>query len=72
MNATLNFIDNCKVIIGYTTMCCDIIHYGHINFLKKAKENCDFLIVGLHSDEDITLRKRKPVDYWKYNKFDGA
>lgn len=38
--------------------CFDLIHYGHLQFLKKAKESGDFLIVCLESDEFIKKTKR--------------
>lgn len=38
-----------KKVITYGTF--DLIHHGHINILKRAKENGDYLIVGLSSDE---------------------
>lgn len=41
--------------------CFDVLHYGHIRFLKKAKHEGDILIVALESDEFIFKRKkRKP------------
>lgn len=41
--------------------CFDVLHYGHIQFLKKAKQEGDILIVALESDEFIFKRKkRKP------------
>ena len=39
--------------IGFTNGCFDIIHLGHIRYLKKAKENCDLLVVGVNSDESV-------------------
>ncbi|HEX7542786.1 MAG TPA: adenylyltransferase/cytidyltransferase family protein [Patescibacteria group bacterium] len=39
--------------------CFDLIHYGHLKFLEKAKEQGDFLIVALESDEFIKKYKRK-------------
>lgn len=42
--------------------CFDIMHYGHLSFLKKAREAGDFLIVLLESDTFIeTYKKKKPV-----------
>lgn len=42
--------------------CFDILHYGHLSFLQKARLAGDFLIVLLESDEFIkTVKKKKPV-----------
>lgn len=42
--------------------CFDIMHYGHLSFLQKAKSEGDFLIVLLESDAFIeTIKKKKPV-----------
>lgn len=47
---------------GYTTMCGDLFHLGHIKFLEQAKKECDYLIVGLPSDKDIMKYKlKKPI-----------
>lgn len=46
----------------YTSGCFDIFHYGHLNILKQSKELCDYLIVGVSTDELIEKEKgRRPV-----------
>lgn len=39
--------------------CFDLLHYGHFQFLKKAKQAGDYLIIALESDEFIKKNKRK-------------
>lgn len=39
--------------------CFDILHIGHVRFLKKAKEQGDALVVALESDEKTKLLKGK-------------
>lgn len=51
-----------KRVITYGTF--DLLHYGHINLLKRAKDLGDYLIVGLSTDE-FNLQKDK-TSYFDY------
>jgi glycerol-3-phosphate cytidylyltransferase len=46
-----------KKVITYGTF--DLLHYGHINLLKRAKEKGDYLIVGLSTNEFNQLKGKK-------------
>ena len=52
-----------KRVITYGTF--DLLHYGHINLLKRAKELGDYLIVALSTDEFNILHKGKEC-YFTY------
>jgi len=54
-----------RKVITYGTF--DLLHYGHINLLKRAKELGDYLIVALSTDEFNWNSKRKKC-YFTYDK----
>lgn len=41
--------------------CYDMVHFGHANSLRQAKAMGDYLMVGVHTDEEITMHKGPPV-----------
>ena len=53
-----------RKVITYGTF--DLLHYGHINLLRRAKELGDYLVVALSTDEFNNIKKKK--SYFNYEK----
>jgi glycerol-3-phosphate cytidylyltransferase len=48
-----------KFEIGYTSGVFDMFHIGHLNILSRAKQYCNYLVVGVTTDELCHKRKNK-------------
>lgn len=46
-------------VVGYAPGAYDLFHIGHLNILKHAKSQCDYLVAGVVSDEMCLLTKGK-------------
>ena len=53
--------------IVFTNGCFDIIHIGHIRYLKEAKALGDVLVIGLNSDKSVSMIKpKRPINPQNY------
>ena len=61
--------------VGITFSTFDLLHAGHVAMLREAKEQCDYLIVGLQSDPTIDRpEKNKPIQsvFERYVQLEGC
>ena len=49
--------------VVFTNGCFDILHIGHVRYLKAARDEGDLLVVGINSDQSVRLikEKRRPI-----------
>lgn len=49
-------------VIGYTTGVYDLFHIGHLNIIRRSREQCDRLVVGVSTDELVESYKgHRPI-----------
>ena len=61
----IGYLAMSRICSNGTNICCrvtgDLFHYGHLSFFKKARKFGEYLLVGVHSDEDVAIFKWPPV-----------
>ncbi len=60
------FVAKCKKEgkkVVFTNGCFDIVHYGHISYLEKARSLGDVLVIGINTDESVQRLKgpQRPI-----------
>ena len=48
-----------KARVGYADMVADILHWGHVEFLKNCKSMCDYLVIEVPNDKLVAENKRE-------------
>jgi len=48
------------MIVGFTASAFDLLHAGHVQMLREAKEQCDYLVVGLQTDPTLDRTDKNP------------
>ena len=46
--------------VGFTCSTFDLLHAGHVQMLREAKEQCDYLMVGLQTDPTLDRTDKNP------------
>lgn len=55
-------------VVGLTSGCFDLLHFYHLHYLERCRAECDFLIVGVDSDQMVQQFKNKSPVIPEYNR----